>query len=171
MALSIPVTNVHQRELRASVATVGDLIDRLASDRDVLWPHDRWPPMRFDRPLSVGASGGHGPIEYVVEAYESGRNIQFRFTKPAGFLGTHRFEIEELKSERVRLRHIIKMRAVGTAYLSWFFAIRPLHNALLEDALDRAEIFAGGTPGKRTWSPWVRFLRWHIARKRSPRRR
>jgi hypothetical protein len=154
------VINVHERELNASLETAGALIDGLASDKDVLWPSDRWPPMRFVRPLGAGAVGGHGPIRYVVEAYEPGRSIRFRFTKPDGFRGNHRFELEKLSADRVKLCHVIEMRTVGVALLQWYFAIKPLHDALLEDALDRAELFAGGKPRNREWSLWVRFLRW-----------
>lgn len=167
----VRVTNVHERRLSASATTAGELIDRLASEHDVLWPVDRWPPMRFDRPLGVGADGGHGPIRYVVEAYEPGRSVHFRFTKPKGFQGSHRFEIEEVSAERVILRHVIEMRAAGSAYWSWFFAIRSLHDALMEDALDRAALFVGDTPRQKSWSWWVRFLRRRAAKKRSIRRR
>jgi hypothetical protein len=31
------------------------LIDGLAGEQDRLWPWRAWPPMRFDRPLGVGA--------------------------------------------------------------------------------------------------------------------
>ncbi len=160
------VSNVHERKLGAPAATAGELIDKLASENDLLWPRDRWPPMRFDRSLSVGAVGGHGPIRYVVEAYEVGGRISFRFTKPERFRGGHRFEIDALSTDRVILRHVIEMQTVGGAYLSWLFTIRPLHNALIEDALDRAELFTGGTPRKRSWSLWVKFLRWSMTRSR-----
>jgi len=160
------VTNVHQRELSCSAAIAGTLIDQLASERDVLWPHDRWPAMRFDRPLGVGATGGHGPIGYTIDVYEPGRSIRFRFTKPAGFRGTHKFEIKAEAADRVTLRHSIEMQTIGGAYWSWLFAIRPLHNALLEDALDRAEAFCGDTLERRKWSLWVRFLRWFLAKRR-----
>jgi len=153
------VINIHERELNTWLEAAGALIDRLASDDDVLWPFDRWPPMRFDRPLGVGADGGHGPIRYVVEAYEPGLNIRFRFSQPEGFRGSHRFEIEKLAADRVKLRHVIEMQTVGMASLQWHIAIRPLHDALMEDALDRAEQFVGGSPPNRRWSSWVRFLR------------
>ncbi|UNO43730.1 DUF2867 domain-containing protein [Streptomyces sp. MST-110588] len=39
--------------------------------------------MRFDRPLGVGAYGGHGPVRYRVSAYDPGRRIRFDFTSPA----------------------------------------------------------------------------------------
>ncbi|MDQ3135435.1 MAG: hypothetical protein M3Q76_11655, partial [Acidobacteriota bacterium] len=65
--------NVHERILQSPFAAAGELIDKLASRDDLLWPRERWPAMKLDRPLGVGAKGGHGPIRYVVEAYEPGR--------------------------------------------------------------------------------------------------
>ena len=165
------VVSVHERVLDASVSEIGALIDRLASDADALWPHARWPAIKFDRPLGVGAVGGHGPIRYVVESYEPGCSIRFRFAGPKGFLGGHRFEIEEIGSDRVRLRHIIEMRAVGLARLTWPLIYQPLHDALIEDALDRAEIYIGGRPTERGWSLWVRVLRWAMNRARSVQQR
>lgn len=161
------VINVHERELNASLEEAGVLIDRLASSDDLLWPFDRWPAMRFDRPLSVGAVGGHGPIRYVIEAYEPGRSIRFRFTKPDGFIGTHRLQLDELPTGRVALSHVIEMKTEGSAGFKWCFAIKSLHDALLEDALDRAEAYFDGKPRRRNWSPWVRFLRWTKGRGRS----
>ena len=158
------VVNVHERVLHAPADQIGSLIDSLASADDRLWPHDRWPAMRFDRPLGVGASGGHGPIGYVVESYAPGRGVRFRFTKPKSFVGTHRFEVEPMDAATTKLRHVIEMRTVGLARLTWAVAIRPLHNALLEDLLDRAEGYAGRQPPTREWSRWVQLLRWVMRR-------
>ena len=165
------VLNIHERLLHTSVTEGGTLIDTLASADNKLWPHDQWPAMKFDRPLRVGAIGGHGPIRYTVESYQPGHCIQFRFTRPKGFLGYHRFEIEPMGSEESKLRHIIEMQVQGTARLSWPLAIRPLHNALIEDALDRAEAHTGRQPDKRNWSLWVKLLRRIMSRRRSARRR
>jgi hypothetical protein len=161
------VVNIHERVLTASMDDAGALIDSLASQHDLLWPVHSWPAMRFDRPLGIGANGGHGPIRYVVEAYEPGRAARFRFGKPKGFLGCHRFEIQEVSPGRSVLRHVIEMRTAGSAWLTWAIAIRPLHDALIDDALDRAERHCGGTPGDRRWSLWVRFLRWAMRRGRA----
>jgi hypothetical protein len=160
------VVNVHERMLDASITEIGKLIDTLASAEDKLWPRDRWPAMKFDRPLSVGAVGGHGPIRYTVESYQPGHCIQFRFTRPQGFLGSHRFEVETLGGEKAKLRHIIEMQVQGMARLSWLLAIRPLHDALIEDALDQAQVYSGGQLAKREWSPWVKFLRHVMSRSR-----
>lgn len=165
------VINIHERMLDASMIEVGRLIDGLASADDKLWPHDRWPAMKFDRPLSVGAVGGHGPIRYTVESYKPGIYLQFRFTEPKGFLGSHRFEVERIEDEKTKLRHIIEMRLAGMAKLSWYVAIRPLHDALLEDALDRAEFYVGKQPAKRDWSLWVKCLTRVMSRGRLTRRR
>jgi hypothetical protein len=158
------VVNIHQRVLDGSVERVGRLIDGLASPNDPLWPIERWAAMQFDRSLGVGAAGGHGPIRYSVESYEPGRNIRFRFTEPRGFLGTHRFEVEPTVGGKALLRHVIEMRVSGRALLTWLI-IRPVHDALLEDALDRAEASLGRQMPPRQWSCWVRFVRWMIRRR------
>jgi hypothetical protein len=42
----------------------------------------------------------------------------------------------------------------------WPLAVRWLHDALIEDALDRAETATAARPvPARRWSPWVRLLR------------
>lgn len=173
------ITNVHERIYDADPDDVGALVDSLASDDDRLWPSDRWPPMRLDRPLGIGASGGHRPIGYLVEAYEPGRLLRFRFTRPEGFIGHHRFEVEDLSEGRTRLRHVIEMRARGADRLKWSLAIRHLHDALIEDALDRAadQLGVGSPSGRsatgstapeeRRWSLWVRLLRHLLARRRT----
>jgi hypothetical protein len=61
--------NVHTRELPATAEAVGGLLDALASPKDRLWPRQRWPAIRFDRPLQQGATGGHCPIGYSVHSY------------------------------------------------------------------------------------------------------
>jgi len=155
------VRNVHERVIHASsLSLVGGLIDKLASRDDLLWPSDRWPPMRFDRPLGIGARGGHGPIRYTVEDYEPGRSIHFRFTAPRGFDGTHGLDLEEIEPGKVRLRHTLVMRLRGAARLSWPLMFRWLHDALIEDALDCAEGHAAPAPLKqREFSLRVKMLR------------
>ena len=160
------VLNIHQRKLAASPAQVGALIDSLASPRDLLSPRDAWPPMILDRPLGDGAVGGHGVIRYIVEAYEPGRSIVFRFTEPKGFDGTHRFDVVT-EGETVMLRHSLAMKTRGRAVLSWPLLFRPLHDALLEDTLTNAERALGLEVHVMRWSPLVRLLRWMVARSRA----
>ena len=125
--------------------------------------------MRLDRPLGVGASGGHGPIRYSVQGYEPGRRVVFRFHEPKGFEGTHSFLIHPL-GHGCELRHVIDMRVSGWARLSWPLVFGPLHDGLLEDALDKAQAALAGV----TWEPRqlpmvVRVLRRMVARGRRPR--
>ncbi|WP_417767757.1 hypothetical protein [Stappia sp.] len=128
-----------------------------------LGPAGAGPEMAFDRPLQVGASGGHGPIGYRVEAYRPGRSVWFAFLRPAGFAGGHGLEIEPLGGGRSLLRHRLEMTVSGAARLSWPLAFRPLHDALVEDALTRAETELGLPPTVRRWSFWVRVLRWFLS--------
>ena len=165
------VHNVHYRDLAASAAEAGSLIDSLASAGDRLWPWERWPRMILDRSLQVGAAGGHGPIRYVVEEYEPSVRVRFRFTGPPGFLGYHEFQVVERDGGHSRLTHSIVMRLAGSARLAWPLLFGPLHDALLEDALDKADRVLMGRGQQRTWSRWVVFLRWLVRRGRRSRPR
>jgi len=153
------VHNVHEREFDLSLASVGSLIDSLASSNDRLWPNDKWPPMRFDRALAVGARGGHGPIRYSIEEYQPSRLVVFRFLAPRGFDGTHRYEVAEQQGRTV-LRHVLEMHATGLARLSWPLLFQPLHDALIEDSLDKAVVSLGNVlRNAARWSISVRVLR------------
>ncbi|MFC9298714.1 SRPBCC family protein [Streptomyces sp. NPDC057011] len=149
------VYNVHERLLHAKASEIGTLIDSLAGPTDSLWPTGAWPAMELDRGLSVGSKGGHGPVRYTVTAYVPGTWVRFTFTGPRGFNGFHELAVLPVDEERTVLRHTLAMRTTGPARLTWPLAFRHLHDALLEDALDRAE---GPTRGAR-WTPYVRLLR------------
>jgi hypothetical protein len=153
------VVNIHQRTIARPTTEVGRLLDSLASDQDLLWPRGLWPAMRFDRPLAVGADGGHGPVGYAVIEYEPGRRVRFRFSRPAGFNGWHELEVLP-QGDGTLIRHTIEMDATGPALLTWPLAIRWLHDACLEDAFATAEASLGLTPTVVPWSPWVKLLRW-----------
>ena len=158
------VINIHSREYEASAREVGLLLDTLSSRNDLLWPHHLWPRMKFDKPLAVDAAGGHGPIRYRVEKYEPGKLVQFRFTGPSGFDGFHGYEILEKEDGRTGLRQTLKMQTRGLAVLSWPLMYRPLHDALIEDSLTRAEVQLALKPKNSQWSAWVRLLRWIVSR-------
>jgi len=158
------VFDAHERVLHAPMAVVGALLERLGADDDPIWPSDRWPKLELDRGgLAVGARGGHGPIRYHVVEYEPGRRVRFRFTSPPGFMGHHEFILEraaEAGPDAVRLRHVLMMTPVDNARLSWPLVWKPLHDALMEDALDRAEgAVTGQTPPLRPWPRYVHVLR------------
>jgi hypothetical protein len=153
------VRNVHQRFFPVPPERLAPLLDSLSSRNDLLWPFEQWPRMRFDRPLGVGASGGHGPIRYDVERYEPGQRVVFRFRAPRGYDGMHALVVEPTDGG-ANLRHEVEMRTHGPASLTWPLVFRPLHDALAEDALDKAEralLGAVRRPARWTWQ--VRLLR------------
>ena len=156
------VVNIHQRLLHAAPERVGALIDTLASPQDALWPRHSWPRMRFDRPLGVGADGGHGPIRYRVEAYTPGQAIRFRFTGPRGLDGWHGLEVLDATSAHCVLEHLIEMATSGRAVWTWPLLYQPLHDALIEDGLTQAEASLGLTLHPRPWPARVRLLRWLV---------
>ncbi|MBM9616995.1 hypothetical protein JWJ90_22295 [Desulfobulbus rhabdoformis] len=99
--------------------------------------------MKLDRELAEEATGGHGPIQYVVTEYKPGKKIKFKFLEPANFQGNHWFEIEEKEDKRTEITHTIDMNVSGAAILSWIFIIRPMHDALIEDSFDKAALNLG----------------------------
>ncbi len=163
------IYNVHERSFKVTPKEVGAILDSLSGENDMLWPKDRWPPMRFDSPLGEGATGGHGPIHYHVSEYVPGKRIAFEFEEKGlskEFDGRHYFEIVPHRNF-VLLCHVIDIWCDFRTWLRWQILIGPLHDALLEDALDKAEQKLTGDLKKRSkWSIWVRFLRWFMARKR-----
>lgn len=155
------VYNVHERLLAAKGSEVGALVDSLSGGvADLLWPHPNWPAVEFDRPLAVGATGGHGPVRYTVTAYVPGTWVRFAFSGPRGFHGFHEFAVLPVDEERTVLRHTLAMKTSGPARLTWPLAYRPMHDACLEDSLDRAELACTGTVARPAhWTPYVRLLR------------
>jgi hypothetical protein len=166
------VRNLHTRRLPVPARTAGALIDGLSGPDDRLWPAG-WPRMAFDSGFVPGAHGGHGPVRYRIAAHEPGRCVRFTFEPPArglaaGLVGEHRFEVEPAGPDACVLRHVIEGEAFGAMLLKWPLVIRPLHDALVEDALDRAELhLTGGVTAPARWSRWVRLLRKAVRRRRS----
>jgi Polyketide cyclase / dehydrase and lipid transport len=154
------IQNVHAREIAAPVEVVGEILDTLGSSGDRVWASDIWvaEPVVFDRPLGVGADGGHGSLRYSVIEYEPGRRIVFEFSPHGALSGTHRFELEPLGSERCRLTHLLEtetprwMRPLVPFLIGW-------HDAMVETAFDRAELEATGSLQRRTRIPrWLRIV-------------
>ena len=140
------IANVHERALPQG-AEPGALLDRLATPSDPLWPVATWPPIWFDRPLGVGARGGHGPVHYDIDGYLPGRWVRFRFTAPRGFDGYHEYRVLDGTDGPI-LRHTLVMQATGPARVTWPLVFGPLHDALLEDSLARA---TGEDPPEWSW--------------------
>lgn len=74
----------------------------------------------------------------MVEDYEPGRLLAFRFAPGLGLVGTHRLEAEPLAPDRTRLVHTLDCRVEPKMIPVYPILIRQ-HDALLEDLLDRAE--------------------------------
>ncbi|GAA4924939.1 SRPBCC family protein [Streptomyces coeruleoprunus] len=154
------VHNVHERLLPVGESEAGALIDTLASADDRLWPHGDWPAMELDRGLSVGSSGGHGPVRYTVTAYVPAKWVRFTFAAPHGFHGFHEYAALGVDGGHTVLRHTLAMNVRGPARVTWPLLWRPMHDAVLEESLDRAELACtGGVARPARRSAYVRLLR------------
>ncbi|ORT56844.1 DUF2867 domain-containing protein [Streptomyces sp. CB03238] len=152
------VRNVHARVIEAPAGRVGALLDRIAADDDPLFPTPAWSPIRFDRPLGVGADGGHGPVRYRVTAYTPGRSVRFDFAPPSN--GHHRLDVESLGPGRCRMVHTLEQRQGPGQALVWSLLVRAVHDTVVEELLDNAERAATGRTAARpaTRTPRVRLL-------------
>ncbi|MET7620020.1 DUF2867 domain-containing protein [Streptomyces sp. NPDC005408] len=152
------VRNVHERPVAAPAEVVGALLDRVSSPDDPLSPSPVWPPIRFDRPLGVGADGGHGFVRYSVGAYDPGRSIRFDFSPPSN--GFHTLETEPTGAGSCRVRHVLEQEQDLKSWLLWTLVIRPMHDTMVEEILDNIERAA--TPGTLTkphrWSRRARLM-------------
>ncbi|SOE20203.1 hypothetical protein SAMN06298216_0698 [Spirosomataceae bacterium TFI 002] len=153
------VQNIHRRKIRKPISNVLELFNTLSSKSDMIWPVENWPPMRFRNGLEIGSNGGHGPIRYEIIDYNPETHIEFKFLKPNGFNGTHKFEIFDLNFETTEIKHSITMTTSGLGTLKWLFAIRWLHDALVEDAFDKVENQLMQSNLKTKWNLWVKILR------------
>jgi len=151
------MSNVHERRIAAPAASVGALLDTLASSDDRFWPHENWPAIRFDRPLQVGATGGHGTGPYTVTSYAPGKHIRFKFGGQRD--GYHEFTLEESGDGTSLLRHTLKAKLTVKSAYGWYVRIRPLHDAMIEDLLDKVEGQLSRLDNPRTWSARVVRLR------------
>jgi hypothetical protein len=154
------VRNVHERIVPAPIERVGPLLDRIGGPDDVLWPTPGWQPMVLDRPVAVGAAGGHSSIRYRVTGYEPGRMVEFEFTPGHGIEGRHVISAEPAGPDRTLLRYVSEGRFTGAMRLAWPLAVRWAHDALLEELLDNAERAVGVEPARPARrSAYVRLLR------------
>lgn len=153
------VTNVHKRIIHQPQESISRILDSLSSDNDQLWPKEKWPPMIFRKGLVEGATGGHRPIRYAISKYIPGSSIEFNFLKPDGFKGIHKFEITEIEKDKTELKHTISMTVSGKGIITWYVTMKWLHDALLEDCMDKAENNFLTEKINSEWNLWVLFLR------------
>jgi hypothetical protein len=91
-----------------------------------------------------------------VAAYEPGRRIAFDFEPGTGLRGGHRLEVQAAGDSTARLSHVLDAEADGI-----YRFVRPIflgmHDALVEDLLDKAELAATGRVARPArWPRWLR---------------
>lgn len=153
--------NTHHRSIAAPAEALGALLGKLSTPEDRIWPAPAWPQLTLDKGLTHGSRGGHGVIRYEVAEYEPGCRIRFSFSPELGLDGYHELRITAEGEHGCRLTHTISGTVIGRMTLLWPLMIRWMHEALLQDLFDNAELAATGRlagPPAR-WSWWVRLLR------------
>lgn len=152
------IISLHQRTLRCDAAALGRLLDRFDDPQSPLWPYRRWPRDAFDGPMRLGALGGHGATRYRLEHYRPGRTAVFRFIAPRGYHGIHGFDIQPLEDGQTCLMHFTCLRLNRYHRLMWQVLVRWVHDALLGDLLDSAELHLCGQVKARCRWKWRVYL-------------
>ncbi|MFE7413872.1 DUF2867 domain-containing protein [Streptomyces laurentii] len=148
------VRNTHHRIVAAPAETVGALVDRLSAPDDPLFPTPVWPAMVLDRPLAVGADGGHGSIRYRVTAHEPGRSVRFDMSEGGPGAGYHRLDVEPLGPDRCRVTHTLAVAMDTRSRALFKLAIEPVHDTMVEEIFDNVERAAlGALPHRPTRRP------------------
>jgi hypothetical protein len=143
---------VHEEHARPLAPAAGEFVDH----PERMWPADRWPAFRSD---------GFGLLRHELAEHRPGERIAFRITGPRGLTGTHGWALDGAV-----LRHTVDADCRGLMRVGWPLVVQPIHAAVHEDVLDRAETLLGGTPPARPWSRRVRALRWAIRKAGRARR-
>lgn len=152
--------NAHQRLVAAPIEWVGPLLDQLGGPNDMVWPSPAWQPMVLDRPMAVGAAGGHGSIRYHVTAYEPGRKVEVEFSPGQGLDGWLTLTAEQSGLKHTLVRVVAEAQFSGAMVLAWPLAVRWAHDAVVEELLDNVERMVGSEPKRSPRrSPWVGLLR------------
>ena len=154
------IRNVHERVINAPSSPWAPCRWTWGRRTTASGPSQGWTPMVLDRPLALGADGGHGAIRYYVSEYEPGRRVRFTFRPRTGIIGAHELSLDALDDERTRIRHVLIGRTRGAMRLMFSAVVEPLHDAVVEDLFDNAEREVTGSVIRPTsWSPRVRVLR------------
>ena len=153
------VVNIHKRTINQPKEKVSELFRTLATKEDMIWPYENWPAIRFKDGLTIGSHGGHGLIKYKIVEFIEGEFIKFQFLNPVGFNGTHELNITSTNETKTEIAHKIIMRTSFRASLLWAFAIRWLHDALIEEAFDKVENYFLEQKKQTEYKTWVKFLR------------
>jgi hypothetical protein len=159
MLPTIPIHNIHRRVIRAEPDVLGELIDAIATPDDRLWPVHDTVPLKLEGPVAVGVRGGHGPARYEIVGHQPGRWVRFEFTRPSSLIGFHEFSVQPHPNGSV-FQHLLAARLTPGLWLGYPLLLRPLHNSVIELALDHAELAgAGCVDGEPvTFGPYVRML-------------
>jgi hypothetical protein len=87
---------------------------------------------------------------YTVSSYTPRHHIRFEFG--GGRQGFHEFTLQEVDGTTCLLRHVTKAKLTFSSAWRWYFLIRPLHNALIEDLFDKVESQVAKVVHPQVWS-------------------
>lgn len=159
------IVDIRSRQIVGTLEQASFLLQGFADDSPILWPINLWPRDKFDSPLQVGAIGGHGATKYVVVSYDPKKELVFKFISPKGYIGMHGFTLETISiqgKQGVIITHVTKLLLKRYHLTMWYLAIKWVHEALIEDCFNNAELYLTGKIIKKTQWKWRVYFWRHI---------
>lgn len=132
--------NTHRRVVAASPDRVWEVLARIGSPDDELFPQE-WGSVRAPEGIRGGAPLHHRGMLCRIEAAEPGRRLWIAFPPDHG--GEHGFTLTRASGGGTVVTHTLRVRQRSADRLSWFLAVRSIHNAVIEAALDNLERAVG----------------------------
>jgi hypothetical protein len=160
------VRSAHEREMSGSIEQAIEIVKTYGTLNDQMHPDELWPKIRSvepDGPPAVGKVYIRGAVRFMITFFNIGptkAHYGWKFIEPAGFNGRHESQVEDIGNRRLRFKTFVEIELRGIKFIIlWFLIMRPFHNAVVEDCLDKAERKLGNSPKGREWSLWVKLLR------------
>ena len=155
------IHNEHRRTVRATPGRAAFLLDEIAEPGNAYWPSDRLASPADGPPAGRRRHRRARPRPVLVHGLRTGTAGGVHLRARHRGIGTHTFDVLDGPTrDTCVLRHVISGRTHGLGVLAWPLAIRWLHDAVLEEMLDRAAVVLGDPPATPArWSPYVRLLR------------
>ncbi|MET7305336.1 SRPBCC family protein [Embleya sp. NPDC005575] len=128
--------NTHRRVVAAPPERVWEVLARIGSPGDRLFPRD-WGSVEAPEGLRPGAPFHHRGMRCRIEAVEPEHRLWIAFPPEHG--GEHGFTLTRAPGGGTTVTHTLRSHPRGTDRVLWCLVTRAVHNAVIEAVLDNLE--------------------------------
>lgn len=155
------IFKIHQRFYKNNPILM-NIIPQLCSPNQTIWPIENWPALQFNDGVKLEAHGGVATIRYRISEILPNSKIVFSFTTPKQFNGIQRFDVNPIGLNMTEFKHTTEIVVGLKGYIYWHSIIKWLHNALMEDMLNKISGKVAGEEIQTSYNLWVKTLRFFL---------